>query len=124
MTNTNRRTFLKASALAAGFAALRGAAAEAPAPQKPQYHLFSRSFAEMGFDRLCETAAAAGYSGIEWAVRPARGHILPENVRRDLPLAHRIPLRYREVNGFSHKEHKVHKEKVGLCRLCLRGERV
>ena len=87
MTNTNRRTFLKASALAAGFAALRGAAAEAPAPQKPQYHLFSRSFAEMGFDRLCETAAAAGYSGIEWAVRPARGHILPENVRRDLPLA-------------------------------------
>ena len=86
MTDTNRRTFLKTSALAAGFAALRGAAAEAPAQAKSQYHLFSRSFGAMDYDRLSETAAAAGYDGIEWTVRPG-GHVLPERVREDLPRA-------------------------------------
>ena len=83
-----RRDFLKDSVGAASFAALSGIAGETGGrpPAGGQYHLFSRSFTEMGFDRLCETAAAAGFDGIEWAVRPKRGHILPENVRRDLPL--------------------------------------
>ena len=38
-------------------------------------------------EEVCRFAAKTGFDGIEWAVRPKRGHILPENVRRDLPLA-------------------------------------
>ena len=84
-----RRGFFKHSVNAASFAALSGFAGKMGALHSAggKYHLFSRSFTAMGFDRLCETAASAGFDGIEWAVRPARGHIIPENVRRDLPLA-------------------------------------
>ena len=84
-----RRSFFKHSVNAASFAALSGFAGKMGALHSAggKYHLFSRSFTAMGFDRLCETAASAGFDGIEWAVRPARGHIIPENVRRDLPLA-------------------------------------
>jgi hypothetical protein len=58
-----RRGFFKHSVNAASFAALSGFAGKMGALHSAggKYHLFSRSFTAMGFDRLCETAASAGF---------------------------------------------------------------
>jgi len=47
---------------------------------------FSKPFQWMGYDELAEFLAEAGFGGIDLGVRPA-GHVLPENVERDLPAA-------------------------------------
>jgi len=47
---------------------------------------FSKPFQWLGYDDLAEFLAEAGFDGIEMSVRPA-GHVLPDNVERDLPLA-------------------------------------
>jgi sugar phosphate isomerase/epimerase len=39
-----------------------------------------------GYDAMAETAAEIGFDGIDLAVRPG-GHVLPENVEKDLPKA-------------------------------------
>ena len=38
------------------------------------------------YDEMAEAAAEAGFDGVDLAVRP-EGHVLPENVKRDLPAA-------------------------------------
>ena len=47
---------------------------------------FSKPFQWLGYDELAEFLAEAGFGGIDLPVRPA-GHVLPENVERDLPIA-------------------------------------
>jgi len=47
---------------------------------------FSKPFQWLGYDDLADFLAQAGFEGIDLSVRPA-GHVLPENVERDLPLA-------------------------------------
>ena len=64
--------------------------AAAPAPKaKPEFHVFSKMFQPplcKDYDAVAELMAKAGFDGIEWTVRP-KGHILPENVKTDLPRA-------------------------------------
>ena len=47
---------------------------------------FSRTFQWLSYEELAEFLAEAGLDGIDLLVRPA-GHVLPENVERDLPAA-------------------------------------
>lgn len=47
---------------------------------------FTKPFQWLGYDELAEFLVEAGYEGIEIGVRP-EGHVLPENVERDLPAA-------------------------------------
>lgn len=67
---------------------LLGQLAAASAP-KAEFHVFSKMFQPpvcKDYDAAAELLAKAGYDGIEWTVRP-KGHVLPENVRTDLPKA-------------------------------------
>lgn len=48
--------------------------------------VFSKHLHWMGYDELADTAVDAGFDGIDLTVR-AGGHVLPENVERDLPRA-------------------------------------
>jgi len=47
---------------------------------------FSKPFQWLAYDDLAEFLAEAGFEGIDLVVRP-EGHVLPENVERDLPAA-------------------------------------
>ncbi len=49
-------------------------------------HIFSKPLQWLDYDSLAELLAEAGAEGIDLTVRPG-GHVLPENVKRDLPLA-------------------------------------
>lgn len=48
--------------------------------------LFSKHLQWMEYEEMAETAAEIGFDGVSLTVRP-RGHVLPENVERDLPRA-------------------------------------
>ena len=94
-----RREMLKALGVAplAAAAQRRGAAPSqvegvvTPSPTavpggKPLLTLYSISLQWAGYDEAAETAAKAGWPAIGWTVRGG-GHVLPENVVRDLPKA-------------------------------------
>ena len=51
-------------------------------------HLFSKHLQFLGYDEMAEASVEAGLDGIDQTVRPG-GHVLPENVEKDLPLAAR-----------------------------------
>jgi L-ribulose-5-phosphate 3-epimerase len=53
---------------------------------KSKIHIFSKPLQWLGFDDLAAVLAESGAEGIDLTVRPG-GHVLPENVERDLPLA-------------------------------------
>ena len=90
----DRREFLFG---AAATAALAGCATRAPRPcvactGKPQFHVFSKMFQSPvtpSPEALCDLMAGAGFDGIQWTVRK-KGHVLPENAKRDLPRLCRI----------------------------------
>ncbi len=48
--------------------------------------LFSKHLGWMNYEQLAETTAQLGFTGVDLTVRP-KGHVLPENVERDLPKA-------------------------------------
>ncbi len=48
--------------------------------------VFSKHLQFLGYDAMAEAAAEIGFDGVDLTVRPG-GHVLPENVQRDLPLA-------------------------------------
>ena len=48
--------------------------------------IFSKHLQFLDYDAMAETAAEIGFDGVDLTVRP-RGHVLPENVERDLPSA-------------------------------------
>lgn len=48
--------------------------------------VFSKHLQFLDYNEMAQTAAEIGFDGVDIPVRP-RGHVLPENVKRDLPLA-------------------------------------
>lgn len=48
--------------------------------------IFSKDLPELGYDQMASLVADMGFDGIDLTVRPG-GHVLPENVARDLPNA-------------------------------------
>jgi sugar phosphate isomerase/epimerase len=68
-----RRTFLAAVPLLAQ-------------SKSPKLCMFSKHFPELNYDDLGKTCRGLGFAGIDLTVR-AKGHVLPENVREDLPRA-------------------------------------
>lgn len=79
MSHYTRRQVLAGAALAA-------AASAAPAA-KPSLCLFSKHLADLDYPELAKTLKSLGFPGVDLTVRP-KGHVLPENVVRDLPRAH------------------------------------
>ncbi|RYY58999.1 MAG: sugar phosphate isomerase/epimerase [Chitinophagaceae bacterium] len=55
--------------------------------------IFSKALHFLHFEEMAETVAGMGFDGIDLTVRP-EGHVLPENVERDLPEAIRIFKKY------------------------------
>src|SRR5947207_10968486 len=53
---------------------------------KPLLTLYSLSLQWADYDEAADTAAKAGWPAIGWTARGG-GHVLPENVARDLPKA-------------------------------------
>src|SRR6476659_7439092 len=53
---------------------------------KPLLTLYSISLQWAGYEEAADTAAKAGWPAIGWTARGG-GHVLPENVARDLPKA-------------------------------------
>jgi hypothetical protein len=53
---------------------------------KPLLTLYSISLQWAGYEEAADTAAGSGWPAIGWTVRGG-GHVLPENVARDLPKA-------------------------------------
>jgi len=49
-------------------------------------HVFSKPLQWLSYEATAELAAETGFDGIDYTVRPG-GHVLPENVERDLPRA-------------------------------------
>jgi len=84
-TDMNRRSFMKTSLLATAAAATSQALAQSQ-KNALEMHLFSKPLQWMNYDQLAESVAKMGISGIDLTVRP-KGHVLPENVERDLPQA-------------------------------------
>jgi sugar phosphate isomerase/epimerase len=86
----SRRKFISTTAVAgavlplAGFQNLSVGDLQKPAGSK--IHVFTKPFQWMTYKDMSELVAKAGAGGIDLPVRPG-GHVLPENVERDLPLA-------------------------------------
>lgn len=93
-----RREFTRSLALAGAGIPLMGsinpAHASLPSPMKNSgsaadpltINLFSKHLQFLGYDEMAEACVASGLDGVDLSVRPG-GHVLPENVERDLPLA-------------------------------------
>jgi sugar phosphate isomerase/epimerase len=87
---TTRRDFLAAAAAGGALAVRPGRAAAAAAPSptsaRPTVSVFSKHLQHLDYRALAETAAEAGFGGLDLTVR-AEGHVLPERVIADLPRA-------------------------------------
>ncbi len=91
---TTRRSFIKSvSALSAGVAAsgLHPLLAEMPHTQGPgqserKIYIFSKHLQWLDYEKMAETAKLNGFDGVDLTVRP-KGHVFPENVKKDLPKA-------------------------------------
>jgi len=87
----NRRQFV-AAALATGTTAAalaagrRASGPPAPASTGPQVCAFSKHLQFLDYKKLAATCRELGLDGIDLTVREG-GHVLPENVGRDLPAA-------------------------------------
>ncbi len=90
MKKIQRRTFIRRTATAA-FTGLAGAKIlSAMAGSHPdssrKIYVFSKHLQWLGYEEMAKIAAAIGFDGVDITVRPG-GHVLPENVERDLPKA-------------------------------------
>lgn len=90
---SSRRAFLKTALFATGGLSLLGRAsgqsdtpASHPAAKLPRFHIFSKHLQFLDFRDMAKAAADLGFDGVDLTVRPD-GHVLPENVARDLPRA-------------------------------------
>ena len=79
MPGLTRREMLAATAAAAS---AKGAGERA----QPTLCLFTKHLPHLGYKELASTLRSFGFAGADLTARPA-GHVLPENVERDLPLA-------------------------------------
>jgi sugar phosphate isomerase/epimerase len=92
MDTLNRRDFVKKSAMAGaglmaapalnGFPPVGGSSENDPW----RIHFFSKHLQFLDYDEAADACVQAGMNGADLTVRPG-GHVLPENVERDLPLA-------------------------------------
>ncbi len=83
----NRRDFIRGSVLTAAAACLPAPALAQNGNNLLNISLFSKPLHWIrDYDLLAETIARLGIQGIDLTVRPD-GHVLPENVERDLPKA-------------------------------------
>lgn len=79
-----RRLLFSVAALAAG--ARRRAGAADAGRARPLLCLFSKHLPKLNYSELGQECRRFGFDGVDLTVRPG-GHVLPENVERDLPLA-------------------------------------
>jgi sugar phosphate isomerase/epimerase len=92
MDSVNRRDFIKLTGLAmAGLAATPTLSAESLNLVSGKgatwsFNFFSKHLQFLDYAEAADACLAAGMNGADLTVRPG-GHVLPENVERDLPLA-------------------------------------
>ncbi len=89
--NVSRRFFLEKTALAStgtmiGMPAISTAANVLIEEKGLHISIFSKHLQFLSYQEAAEAAAEIGFDGVDWTVRP-KGHVLPENVGQDLPLA-------------------------------------
>src|SRR5690625_2720385 len=85
----NRRKFIKDTTLVAGLLPLWPDLTMLSGTKKKsslKIHIFSKHLQFLEYPQMAEAAAKAGFDGVDLTVRPG-GHVLPENVREDLPRA-------------------------------------
>ncbi len=84
----SRRKFVsKSTLLVAGAASSKclGMSSQ-PSIGELKYYLFSKHLQFLNYKDMAEAAAEIGFDGMDLTVRP-KGHVLPERVADDLPLA-------------------------------------
>ena len=85
-----RRTFIEKSAIAGAALSMplfaKGYDTSPSAENPLEIHVFSKHLQFLDYKGTAEAAAEIGFDGVELSVRP-KGHVLPENVKDDLPLA-------------------------------------
>ncbi|TDE16431.1 sugar phosphate isomerase/epimerase family protein [Dyadobacter psychrotolerans] len=86
----SRRNFLLNTAAAGSILPLISAESFALKPaanaDMPNIHIFSKHLQFLNYQDMSEVAKELGFDGIDLTVRP-KGHVLPEKVETDLPLA-------------------------------------
>ncbi|WP_297086714.1 TIM barrel protein [uncultured Draconibacterium sp.] len=86
----SRRTFITTTSLASAafLTGINGALAAgfSPVQTKRNIYIFSKHLQWLDYNGMAKTACEVGFDGIDLTVRP-KGHVLPERVKDDLPLA-------------------------------------
>jgi L-ribulose-5-phosphate 3-epimerase len=86
----SRRNFLIKAALAGSAIPLMSKEAFASQPKAaadvPKINIFSKHLQFLNYKDMADAAKEIGFDGIDLTVRP-KGHVLPERVENDLPLA-------------------------------------
>ncbi|MFD1294453.1 sugar phosphate isomerase/epimerase family protein [Lutibacter holmesii] len=92
----NRRSFIQNTALASGallvpfdILSKNIFTSESPIKNNLEIHLFSKCLQFLDYNETCIAAKEMGFNGLDLTVRP-KGHVLPENVEKDLPKATEI----------------------------------
>jgi sugar phosphate isomerase/epimerase len=90
-TIKGRRQFIKTTTMAAGSLSVAplpdfGLTETPPKPPPLEIHLFSKHLHFLDWHEAGKITAELGFSGLDLTVRPA-GHVAPENVEAELPLA-------------------------------------
>ncbi len=83
----SRRDFLRSAIAASSLAVVVPRTFAQAATPRYQFCAFEKPLQFLSFDELAELMASIGMDGIEAAVRD-KGHVLPENVEKDLPRMH------------------------------------
>ncbi|MFC2080249.1 sugar phosphate isomerase/epimerase family protein [Bacteroidota bacterium] len=90
MENTSRRDFIRKAGLISAAIPFVGSPllARMPAYKKEslEVHIFSKHLQFLDYRQAGHIAAKLGFAGVDLTVRPG-GHVLPENVKTDLPKA-------------------------------------
>ncbi len=88
MTNPHhlldRRAFMAAAAATSGTVAWPAFGASQATPPRPEICAFIKFIQSLSYDEMAARVAEIGFDGIESTVR-AKGHVLPERVKEDLP---------------------------------------
>jgi sugar phosphate isomerase/epimerase len=82
----DRRNFIKSATVLASAIPFSMSYAASEPPAQVGIHAFSKAFHFLNYEELASLFKEAGLDGIDMTVR-AEGHVLPENVERDLPKA-------------------------------------
>ncbi|BAX78736.1 sugar phosphate isomerase/epimerase family protein [Labilibaculum antarcticum] len=92
MKESTRRDFIKKSMIAASVIPFLGLPGNIWAlnnefnPEELSVHIFSKHLQFLDWKTMGQRVVEMGFSGIDLTVRP-KGHVLPENVKTDLPRA-------------------------------------